>query len=282
MSRKYSDVFFMDFFNDIIKVNDSEVMVVYDVDGNIWLKLKDILLVLEYSKTLRQPSNIKINRKNVKKYNNIKVSPSIGIPFNMQKNTTFINESGLYELLSISTKPIAKIFMKKYFEDIMPKIRKTGKYILDKIAKKELDKINEKLKSIKKSNKKLVINQKNIVYPEGSHIYIIKQRNNNRTYYKLGHTKNLNVRIKTYNTGNADKIYFNYIIKINNDKIDKCIKLIMKNEEYIKNKEFYKTTFNSALKFIKKCSSNINNISCGYCLKRYKFDTIKEHKCKYL
>ena len=170
MSRKYSDVFFMDFFNDIIKVNDSEVMVVYDVDGNIWLKLKDILMVLEYSKTLRQPSNIKINRKNVKKYNNIKVSPSIGIPFNMQKNTTFINESGLYELLSISTKPIAKIFMKKYFEDIMPKIRKTGKYILDKIAKKELDKINEKLKSIKKSNKKLVINQKNIVYPDGSHI----------------------------------------------------------------------------------------------------------------
>ena len=79
MSRKYIDVFFMDFFNDIIKVNDSEVMVVYDVDGNIWLKLKDILTVLEYSKTLRQPSNIKINRKNVKKYNNIKVSPSIGI-----------------------------------------------------------------------------------------------------------------------------------------------------------------------------------------------------------
>ena len=56
----------------------------------------------------------------------------------------------------------------------------------------------------------------------------------------------------------------------------------MKNEEYIKNKEFYKTTLNYALKFIKKCSSNINNISCGYCLKRYKFDTIKEHKCKYL
>ena len=54
-------------------------MVVYDVNENIWLKFKDILTVLEYSKTLIQLSNIKINRKNVKKYNNITVSPSIGI-----------------------------------------------------------------------------------------------------------------------------------------------------------------------------------------------------------
>lgn len=275
-------MFFMEFFNDIFKVNDDEVMIVFDVEGNIWFKFKDLLKVLGYTGTLKHSNKIKIDDTNMILYKNIKVPQYSTVPSNMQQNTKFINESGLYELLSISTKQIAKIFMNKYFTEIMPKIRKTGKYILDKVSKKELDKINNKLKSVKKSNKKLIVNQKNIVYPEGSHIYIIKQHTNNKTYYKLGHTKNLNVRIRVYNTGNADKIYFNYIIKITNDEVDKCIKNIMKNKEYIKNKEFYKTTLNYALKFIKKCSSNINNISCGYCLKRYKFDTIKEHKCKYL
>jgi hypothetical protein len=200
----------------------------------------------------------------------------------MQNNTKFINESGLYELLSISKKPLAKIFMDKYFTEIMPIIRKKGKYILDKESKKELDKINKKLKLIKKSNKDLLINQKNINYPEGSHIYIIKNKVNNKIYYKIGYTKNLNKRIKTYNTGNVNKTYFNYIIKIDDDEIDKCIKKIMKNQEYIKNKEFYKISLNSALKFIKNCSSYLNNISCGYCLKQYKFLSISKHKCNYL
>ena len=81
-------------------------------------------------------------------------------------------------------------------------------------------------------------------------------------------------------TGNANKIYFNYIIKVENIEIDKCIKKIMKNQEYIKNKEFYKITLNSALKFINKCSTNIDNIMCGYCLQNYKFETISKHKCK--
>ena len=43
--------------------------------------------------------------------------------------TKFINESGLYDVLSKSLKPQAKIFMDKYFKEIMPEIRKTGKYI---------------------------------------------------------------------------------------------------------------------------------------------------------
>ena len=216
----------------------------------------------------------------------------------MQPATKLINESGLYELLSISTKPLAKLFMNKYFAEIMPTIRRTGKYILDiqdkiklnkinkKIqsiknsSKKVLNKVREKLSSIKKSNKDLIINQTHIDYPEGNHLYIIKQKTNSKTYYKIGYTKNLNNRIKTYNTGNANKIYFNYIIKIFTKETDKCIKQIMRNQEYIKNKEFYKVSLKSALNFINKCDDTLNNILCGYCLKKYRFDTISIHKCK--
>ena len=56
----------------------------------------------------------------------------------------------------------------------------------------------------------------------------------------------------------------------------------MKNEEFIKNKEYYKTSINKIIKFIKSCDKSLNKICCGYCLKCFYFDKIKLHKCKYL
>jgi hypothetical protein len=56
----------------------------------------------------------------------------------------------------------------------------------------------------------------------------------------------------------------------------------MKNEEFIKNKEYYKTSLNKIIKFIKSCDDGLNKICCGYCLKCFNFDKIKLHKCQYL
>ena len=67
-----------------------------------------------------------INKKYIKSYKHIKVPQSTTVPWNFQPKTKFINESGLYQLLSKSTKPLAKKFMEKYFIDIMPEIRKSG------------------------------------------------------------------------------------------------------------------------------------------------------------
>jgi hypothetical protein len=64
--------------------------------------------------------------------------------------------------------------------------------------------------------------------------------------------------------------------------IDICIKNILHNEEFIKNKEYYKSSLNKILKFIKICNQKINKICCGYCLKCYKLDDISNHKCKYI
>ena len=88
--------------------------------------------------------------------------------------------------------------------------------------------------------------------------------------------------MKVYNTSFPYKIFYNYYILVNDPQIDKCIKNIMKNEEFIKNKEYYKTTLNKILKFVKLCDESLNKICCGYCLKCYSFSKIKLHKCKYL
>lgn len=280
MSKKHENIFFMEVFNDILKINNNNVIIIYDTDGNIWFGLRDILKVIGYTSLENAMATIDINVKNKKYYNKIDSYSRLEGSKNMLKpNKIFINESGLYEILSKTTKPLAKLFMDKYFTDIMPTIRKTGSYKLHKSDKSKLNKINKKLSSIKKSNKSLKINQINIDYPEGPHIYIIKQKVNNKTYYKIGYTSNLNRRIKTYNTGNANKIYFNYIIKVTGTYVDNCIKKILRNKELIKNKEFYKITLKNALDYIYKCDNSLNKISCGYCLRSYKFDTILKHTC---
>ncbi len=197
----------------------------------------------------------------------------------LHPKTKFINESGLYELLSKSTKPLARIFMDKYFTDIMPEIRKNGKYILNK---QEMNKTKEINKKLTQENIELKNNLRNIVYPEGNAIYLITKILHNKKYYKIGITGNLNKRLKIYNTAYPNKIFYNYFIMVKSKSIDTCIKNIMKNNEFIKNKEYYLAKLSRILEFIKSCDINLDKICCGYCLKCYKFSKIKLHKCKYI
>ncbi len=61
----------------------------------------------------------------------------------------FINESGLYEVLSQSNKPLAIIFKNKYYTEIMPSIRKYGIYAVVAEDKQHLNSLNHKMKKIK-------------------------------------------------------------------------------------------------------------------------------------
>jgi hypothetical protein len=190
-----------------------------------------------------------------------------------------VNEFGFNYVLSKSNKPLAIEFINKYINDIMIQIRKTGKYISSHEELIKIKQINKKLKKVKNENDTLTLNQSNIIYPEGKHIYLIKQEYNDKKFYKVGYTKNLNSRLKVYNTGNINKIRFSYIIPINNEETDKCVKKIMKNKEWIKNKEYYKINLKKALLFIKECDNNIQVILCGKCLDKLTFNKILSHKC---
>ena len=68
----------------------------------------------------------------------------------MHPNQIFVNEAGLYEVLLKSNKPLAEVFTYKLLSDIMPEIRKKGKYILKGYEKEKLDKMNKKLDNYEK------------------------------------------------------------------------------------------------------------------------------------
>lgn len=90
-------------------------------------KFRDILKALEYSDIDHRINEFKIDDKYKQKFDDIKALGSTPVPYNFQPTIIFINESGLNNVLMNSNKPLAKIFMKKYLDEIMPAIRKTGK-----------------------------------------------------------------------------------------------------------------------------------------------------------
>ena len=214
MSLK-SNSFFLDIFNKILKINENTVFILFDIDGNIWFGLKDLIKSLGY-KSLLNIYKMKIPKEFITKIENIKVSSLSRIPYNFQPETKFINEEGLNFILIKSNKNIAKDFIKKYISEIMPEIRKTGKFILDNKSKKKLDKINNRLNNIEHENKDLLNNQRNIVYPEGNALYVILKIINNKKFFKVGYTKDLNKRLNVYNTSFPYKIHYNYYVLAHN------------------------------------------------------------------
>ena len=164
----------------------------------------------------------------------------------------------------------------------MPSITATGKYISSDKEMKKIKELNHKISDLKHNTKILINNQTNIIYPKGSAVYIIKQKFNNKIYYKIGHTINLNTRLHTYNTGSVNKLHYNFYTLIEDTKIDACIKNAMKTKEYIKNKEFYKASLSSIFNFLNKCNNSIKHVCCGYCHKNMTFAIACEHKCKLL
>lgn len=124
--------FFLEIFNNLLKINETEVFIVYDKNGEIWFKYKDLLKALQYTDIDHRINSDLVSIKNKLKYTELEVLGYAPVPQNFQKNTLFINEPGLYQVLSKSKKDIAQKFMDKYYQDIMPQIRKHGKYKLSK------------------------------------------------------------------------------------------------------------------------------------------------------
>lgn len=286
-SKIHKEVFFMDIFNNILKYNDKEILIIFDKEGSIWFKLKDIIQILNYTSINKQLNLLKINKTNINQYLNINKAPHhIGVPSNFQKNTKFINENGLYELLTKSNKPLAKVFMNKYFTEIMPTIRKTGKYILGKEDKEQLDKLNNKLSNYKKELE-YYSKKYNFEPSKNGYLYIkIKKMIINGkevVCYKIGFTKNFSKRISVYKIGEFEQKFIS-IIPVNFDAktLESCVKNKLKPHLHkLTTDTICFITLKELKNEISNCIENIKEhiCSCILCKKKYNFSNIDNHSC---
>ena len=132
------NTFFLDIWNSLIKINENNIFIIFDIDGNIWFALKDLIKAFGY-KALLNINRMNIPKEFINKIGKIKVSSLMQIPYNFQPKTKFINEDGLNYILIKSNKDIAKNFIKKYISEIIRYVIKKSKDFFIIIS---IDKLN--------------------------------------------------------------------------------------------------------------------------------------------
>jgi len=121
----------MSMIQQMFKFEKSTVSVINNSD-DIWFRGKTVAKILGYSKT----NTVKVINKYVDSDDRCKMSELLGaskmeVPENDLK-TIYINESGLYSLILRSKLENAKNFKRWVTKDVLPTIRKTGKYEVPK------------------------------------------------------------------------------------------------------------------------------------------------------
>ncbi|MBB4268015.1 BRO-N domain-containing protein [Roseospira visakhapatnamensis] len=90
-----------------------------NLDGDPWFVLADVCAVLEIGNPRDAASRLDEDEKD-----GVGIADAIG----REQQTTIVNESGLYVLIMTSRKPAARRFRKWVTAEVLPAIRKTGRY----------------------------------------------------------------------------------------------------------------------------------------------------------
>lgn len=280
--------FFLDIFNQILKYGEKEIKIIFDSNGDVWFGLRDTLKVLDYKNYKKALYNIYITKNNQKKQNKINL-PKVPLKGYLRKNkhpdTIFINESGLYQILSNSTKPIAKQFMNKYFTEIMPQIRKTGKYEVNKKEMKKIKNLNQKLDNYKEElshhEKKDYEKSKNGYFYISEDITI--HNGKEIKCFKIGYCKDIHKRMKVYKVGHYKHKLISYIpIVLDGKQLESCVKTKMRiHLKKIASDTLCFTTLQKLKKEIISCNDFIKEhlCHCLSCKKKYKLKNIDKHLC---
>ena len=117
----------MSIIEKVFKYEENEITVIKCRD-EIWFRGKDIAKALGYEKT-RNAILKHVNDDDKSILEDLRRGPQIRGPFkNEQGGSIFINESGLYSLIFGSKLESAKEFKRWVTKDVLPSIRKTGRY----------------------------------------------------------------------------------------------------------------------------------------------------------
>ena len=123
INTKYS----MSIIEKVFHYEENEITVI-KCRNEIWFRGKDIAKALGYEKT-RNAIFKHVNDDDKSILEDLRRGPQIRAPFkNEQGGSIFINESGLYSLIFGSKLESAKVFKRWVTSEVLPSIRKTGRY----------------------------------------------------------------------------------------------------------------------------------------------------------
>ena len=149
-----------------------------------------------------------------------------------------INESGLYRLIMRSNKKIAEKFQEYVCEEILPSIRKTGEFKLQKALEEKEKQLEDKNNEINKLNKKIGNSEKRRKR-KGQFIYI-GVNELEKHVFKVGISINLNSRTSSLSTGTTTdfEIKKTWITRFKKE-VEDAVKRNFQNERILLRKELY-------------------------------------------
>ena len=242
-------------YDNIFNFNNTNILVLFDKNNTIWLSYNNVLNSIGYKYNVIQKKRLNLDDKYFDSYINLYSQSKlnkINIK-NQQPNEKMINEAGMYYLLSKSNKPLAKELSKKLFTEVLPELRKKGKFYMNTTEQKNMKKLTKMIKLYQKEiNRTQKISHKD--ESGNGFIYVLKiktiQNGSNKTCYKIGYTSDLNKRLATYKSGNPDvELVYNENLKCDKKQLEKCI-LSLNTLKLLKNRT--EVICNTSLKEIKE------------------------------
>ena len=137
----------LDIYENKLKLNDNNILLIIDNTNSIWFCYNDILNALGYKDSKTQKKRLALDSKYFDTFKNIQSKSNNNDNKDLiQYHLKMINESGLYVLLNRSNKTIAKELSEKLFADVLPELRKKGKFVLNSEDKKKMQTLTNKFK----------------------------------------------------------------------------------------------------------------------------------------
>ena len=199
------------------------------VDDKPWFKAKNIAEILEYKHTIKAINN-HVSANNKKSLGSFELnlrSAQTGTPAYGDKQTIYINEAGLYQLIMKSKQKVAEAFQDWVTNELLPQVRQIGYTKVQEILKRELDDakhaLEEKTQAFEEGKKAQALLEKRELklrsfidstraLKRDEILYIgttVAYQNQNR--FKVGGTgaqKKLKARFSSYNTGRPRDDFF--------------------------------------------------------------------------
>lgn len=127
--------------------NNTTLNFIIDINNNIWFKFISIAKLLNYKsyKDALRDNIDKSNKTNLKK---------IKLLFKIKEHpdTIYVNEQGLYTFLLKSKQKKALDLQLWLINEVLPNLRKYGKYEVNKKLKNKLKSLNNKIDLLQKEN----------------------------------------------------------------------------------------------------------------------------------
>ena len=249
--KKYSTInnkFIDDFFN-LYNINTTNDDFVINLDNVVkWLKA--------YKKNLKSTLNgsyqIDIDYK-------IKKLPSKG---KGRPEEEIMLTPNCFKRLSMMSRTAKAEEVRNYFIAIEEHLDKYKGYIISALNKK-VEKYEKELKPTPEITKTNVI-------------YVLKTNQNIEDLYKLGISKEFKSRLATHQSSHPDKLDIVYVYETEMiEKVENCLKGLLKDKGYRKRKEFYEIDINILKQLIKTCD-------CMSLIVRKNPKLLKDSECKYI